>query len=459
MHLVKSFYKRAQRALPDFELNPAQYVIAGFVLVIILGTLLLSTPFATTSDSSLNIVDAFFMATSAVCVTGLSVIDTATDLSMFGQVVLITLVQLGGLGVMSFATIFAVFVGKKIGIKERLMVKESFNQLTVNGLVRLVKLVVFTSLAIQLFGGILLSWQFFPHYGFYGIYLGFWHAISAFCNAGFDILTNNQSLFHNSVSNISLFVISILIISGGLGFGVIQELVQYPGWKKLSFHTRVVLSMTLFLLVIGTASIFILERSNPNTLAAQPLPQQIFSSFFMATSTRTAGFSVIDLGLSENATTLFMTTQMFIGASPASVGGGIKTTTALVVALTLLAYIKNKHAATIFEREISQSTSLKAFVVIILSLSYIAFITLLLTITEAQNQSHGVMSLFFETTSAFATVGLSTGITETLSVPGKLLISITMLVGRIGLLTLMLAFLRHKSPSHLQRPHAKILIG
>jgi trk system potassium uptake protein TrkH len=457
MHLIRILYKRGQRALLDFELNPAQYIIAGFVFVILVGTILLSTPFATTSKASLSLVDAFFMAASATCVTGLSVIDTATDLSMFGQIVIICLVQLGGLGVMSFTTIFAVYVGKKIGIKERLMVKESFNQLTVNGLVKLVKLVVFTALAIQFFGGVLLSWQFFPHYGMYGIYLGFWHAISAFCNAGFDILVNSQSLFHESIGSISLLIFSFLIITGGVGFGVIQELVHYSGWKKLSFHARIVLSMTFALLIIGTVSIFALERNNPATLGSQHAAQQIFTSFFMATSTRTAGFSLIDLESSESATKLFIASQMFIGASPASVGGGVKTTTALVVALTLLAYIKNKHAPTIFEREISQSTSLKAFVVTILSFSYIALTTLLLTVTESQ--AHDVMDLLFETTSAFATVGLSTGITDTLSTPGKIIITVTMLVGRIGLLTLMLAFLRHKQPSHLQRPHAKILIG
>lgn len=443
------------KSLTHFELNPTQYLITSFLGIIGIGTILLLSPWATSGNDSLSFIDALFMATSAVCVTGLSVIDISTELSIFGQLVILSLVQIGGLGILTFTTIFAVFFGKKIGIKHRLLVKESFNQLTMAGLVKLVKLVISTSLVIQFIGGLLLSWQLFPHYDWFAIYLGFWHAISAFCNAGFDVFVNSNSLIHPTIGLDSLLVISILIIVGGLGFGVIQELISFKNWKSFTFHTRIVLSVTFFLLAIGSMLIFLLERNNHVTLANQPIFNQIVHSFFLAVSARTAGFASVDISSLHESTNLFVISQMFIGASPASVGGGIKTTTALVVLLTVYSYLKGKNTPTIFKRTISKSTSLKAFVVFTLAMSYIALTSLILSITE----NLPLFPLMFETTSAFATVGLSMGITESLSSQGKAILTLTMFIGRISLLSVMLAFLKTKNITNIFHPKAKVLIG
>jgi trk system potassium uptake protein TrkH len=437
------------------NLTPARFLAAGFALMIALGSLLLSLPFASTAGK-VSFVDALFTATSAVCVTGLAVKDTGTFYTVFGQFVIMFLILGGALGFMTTATLIFVLLGKKITLKDRLMIKEALNTDSIQGLVHLIIIIARMAALTILLGSLLLGFRFLPQYGWKkGLLFSFFHAISAFGNCGFDLFGNFQSLTSYASDYLVSGTISALFIFGGLGFTVVLDLLQRKKAARYALHSRLVLFFTAFLLIFGTLFIFCLEGNNSATLGGLPLGSKVFQAFFTAATPRTAGFNVVPTDSLYPGTLFFIIILMFIGASPASTGGGIKTTTFILIIGTVRALLMGSDEVVFGGKRIPPSLILKAFTITVISISLIFIIIFALTIVEEQP----FLDLTFEVFSAFGTVGLSTGVTPYLSTTGKLLLIITMYAGRIGPLTLLYALTRKFKPSGIRYPEEKILIG
>lgn len=441
----------------NISFSPAQILVGGFLALIIFGTILLSLPIASV-DEPLPLLDALFTATSAVCVTGLVVVDTGTHFTKFGQGVILLLIQAGGLGFMTMATLFFLILGKKITLKERLIMQEALNQFSLEGLVRLTKYILLLTLVVQGVGAILLGLRFSLDHGLpLGMYMGLFHSISAFCNAGFDIMgivgEGSMSAYLNDP--IVNFIIIGLFVIGGLGFTVLVDIYNRRSYKRMSLHSKFVLILTVTLLILGFVGVFILEYNNPNTLGQLQFHQKILPSFFTGATTRTAGFNTLDTGALRPSTLFFMIVLMFIGASPASTGGGIKTTTFGLLLISVLAMIKGKEEVNLFNRRLPVNIILKALSIIVIALIVIGTATIILSRTENQE----FLNVFFEVVSAFGTVGLSTGITSELTAIGRGLIICIMFAGRVGPLTLALAFGQRLRPSKIRYPEEKVLVG
>ncbi|PKM90196.1 MAG: Trk family potassium uptake protein [Firmicutes bacterium HGW-Firmicutes-12] len=436
--------------------NPARILVLGFLFLIIIGAILLSLPYATVDGKGATFLDALFTATSAVCVTGLVVVDTGTYYSVFGQVVILFLIELGGLGFMTFATLFAIILGKRITLKERILLQEALNQLTLEGIVRLVKLVLQIAFVIQIIGALVLTLHWLKEFTFgKAAYFGIFHAVSAFNNAGFDLFGGFDSLTAYTGDIVVNLVILVLVILGGLGFVVISE-VQIKRGRKLSLHSQIALISTVVLILLGLVIVFILEYNNPHTLSSMSLFDKGIASLFQAVTPRTAGFNTLPINSLTETTILFMMIYMFIGANPGSTGGGIKTTTFVSLLTAIFANLRGKKEYTLLERTLPRETVEKAITITFSGLLLIIIITGMLTLTEEA----GMINLLFETVSAFGTVGLSLGVTPSLSSLGKLAIMFTMYTGRIGTLTLAFALAqRNVSTTHIKYPEEKILIG
>lgn len=436
--------------------NPAQILVLGFLTIILIGSGLLMLPFATV-QGSFPFLDALFTATSAVCVTGLVVVDTATTFTIFGQVVILALIQVGGLGFMTMATLIFMALGRKIGYRNRLLIQESFNQSTVQGVVRLVRTVMLYTLVIEAGAALILGVRFAQDVGWLrGMYYGVFHAVSAFCNAGFDIIGNFASLTpYRGDWTISLTIMGLLIV-GGLGFRVLEDLVHNVGKPgRLSLHSKLVVTLTGLFLLIGAVAIFALEYSNPNTLAGIPWDEKILSSAFAAATPRTAGFNTLPTD-GFRPSTLFLTIiLMFIGASPASTGGGIKTTTLGVVLVAVYSMVRGESDAVLYKRRLPQTTIHKALAIIIIGITLVVTVTMILSVTE----SFDFLAIMFEVVSAFGTVGLSTGITPLLSGAGKVLIIFTMFAGRVGTVTLTLALSQRLKSYNIRYPEDRVIVG
>jgi len=441
--------------ISEWKLTPYQILVLGFAGLILCGALLLMTPMASVSGQSLSFIDALFTSTSAVCVTGLIVVDTGTYFSLFGQLVIIFLIQAGGLGIMTMATLMALVMRRKIQLRERLIMQEALNQMTVSGVVRLTQYIILITLAIEFIGGTILAINWYPELGSQGIYFGYWHAVSAFCNAGFDLFGNFNSLTNYVEDSTVNLTIASLIILGGIGFTVIFDVWQNRRWRKLALHTKLVLVTTMVLLVFGTLVILLLEMNNPNTLGSLSWQGKLLGSYFQSVSTRTAGYNTVDIGKLQDATIFFMVILMFIGASPTSTGGGIKTTTMGVLIAAVWALITGKNDAEIFHRRISQQLIYKAFSVFFIAATLVIFVTMMMSITE----NASFLRILFEVVSAFGTVGLTTGITPTLTEYGKMWIIVTMFAGRVGPVTLALALALRKRKGMVHYPEGKIIIG
>jgi trk system potassium uptake protein TrkH len=430
-------------------------LVISFAFLILAGTFLLTLPIASADGQPTNFVDALFTATSAVCVTGLIVVDTGTYWSLFGQLVIIVLIQAGGLGIMTITTLMAVLIGKKIKLRERIIMQEALNQLTISGVVRLTLYVIKATLLIEFVGGTILALHWYQDYGYLSIYLGYWHAISSFCNAGFDLLGDYSSLT-NYVSDITVnLVVTTLIILGGIGFTVIADIRSNRSFRKLSLHTRIVIVTSIMLIALGTLVILLLEHNNPATLGNLSWPEKLLGSYFQSVSTRTAGYNTISIDKLENATLFFMVILMFIGASPASTGGGIKTSTFGVLMLAIWSILRGKENVEVFQRRISHNIIYKAFSIVFIAAILVAFITMIVSIQESQP----FINILFEVVSAFGTVGLSTGITPSLTPLSKVFLIFTMFAGRVGPFTLALAFIAKEKKQAIQYPEGKIIIG
>ena len=438
-----------------WHLSTYQILVLGFAGLILSGVALLMTPYASKSGDSLRFVDALFTATSAVCVTGLVVVDTGTYFSVFGQSVILLLIQIGGLGVMTVATLVAVLSGKKINLKERLLIQEATNQLDLAGVVRLTLYIIRATLLVELVGGTILALRWFQDFGLQGIYFGYWHAVSAFCNAGFDLFGEYRSIT-GYVGDLTVNgVIASLIVVGGIGFPMVADLWNCRQTRRFSLHTKVVLTTTVLLIVLGAGFIFVAEYGNAKTLSDLPPADKVMASLFQSVTARTAGYNTVDIGLLREGTLLAIIFLMFVGASPSSMGGGVKTSTAAILFISLVGSVTGKRDPLAFGRQIPQQTVYKAFTIVTISVMLISLVTLTLSFTEAAP----IFSLLFEVTSAFGTVGLSTGITPKLSDAGKVLITLTMFAGRVGTLTLLMALALRPRKERLKYPEGKIVIG
>ncbi len=436
------------------KLSPAQFLVLGYLFVITIGTFLLMLPQASTTRGSIGFLTALFTATSATCVTGLIVVNTSTAFTVFGQVVIMALIQVGGLGIMTMSTLIALILGKKISLKERILIQEDLNQFKISGLLRLIQYVIALTLTIQGIGAIFLFIRLRYDYSiFRSIYFSIFHAISAFNNAGFDLFgTSLEGYFGDPIINLTIIS---LIVLGGLGFAVIVELLGWEGKKKFSLQTKLVLTVTGLLTIVSFAIIFVLETGNLNTIADASLGDKIISSFFLSITPRTAGFNTIPTGSLRSTTLFFIVIAMFIGASPGSTGGGIKTTTFGLIVVTAFNKIKNKKDIEFYKRRVDYEVVFKALTIILLALMIVLMMTFILTITEDGQ----FLEILFEVVSAFGTVGLSTGITGELTSIGRVLIIITMFLGRVGPLTLALALGQKVKHGKYRYPEEKIMVG
>lgn len=441
----------------SIKLKGVQILALGFILVILIGALLLTLPIATTSGESTNFLDALFTSTSAVCVTGLIVVDTGTYWNMFGQTVIMILIEIGGLGFMSFTTLIAIILGKKITLRERLILQDAMNTFNIQGLVKMVKYVLVFTVSVQFFGALLLSTQFVPQYGIAkGMFYSIFHSISAFCNAGFDILGNFSSLTSYNSNVVVIMVISALIIIGGLGFTVWSELYNSKSLRKVSLHSKMVILMTTILVLGGTVLMFLFEHNNVNTISNMSFIDKVMNSFFASVTPRTAGFNSIPTDGMTTAGQFLTIILMFIGGSPGSTAGGIKTTTIGILIVTVICVIRGREDSEVFKRRFNKDLVYRAFTLLFIGVGLVIVVTMLLSYTE---KGASFMALFYETVSAFGTAGLSLGLTSELSNVGRVLIIIMMYLGRVGPLTVVLSITKKKVSSGVKYPEGKILIG
>jgi trk system potassium uptake protein TrkH len=457
-----------QKKKLKIDLKPTQILVLGFLLLIFVGAMLLNLPIAATNNKSIGFIDALFTSTSAVCVTGLVVVNTLEYWSMFGKVVILILIQIGGLGFMTFATTFFILMGRKIRLKERLIIQEALNQYTLSGMVRLTKNVLLGTLLIEGIGALLLSIRFVPKDGPYGIFKAIFHSVSAFCNAGFDII--GDSSLSPFVGDIIINVtIMLLIILGGLGFTVWIDILRVMKekfnnklglkrtFRKFTLHTKIVIVLTTSLIIIGFIFFFIMETTNPNTLGQLSMKNKILGSLFQAITPRTAGFNTIPLAEMTHGSKFMTIILMFIGGSPAGTAGGIKTVTMGVIILTVISGVRGKEKTEAFNRTIPEVIIKRALAVIMIGISVVILVTMILSVTEVGS----FMDIFFEAVSAFATVGLTLGITGSLTTIGKIVICITMFIGRLGPVTMAVAISLKgtKSKAAITKPEEKVMVG
>ncbi len=436
-------------------MHPAQVLAVGYLVVILVGTILLHLPIATNNPGSLPWLDCLFTATSATAVTGLIVVNTSSAFTIFGQVVIMLLIQFGGLGLMTMSTLLALVIGRRIGLQERVVMQKELGQFQLSGLVKVVKRVLLITAIIEGLGVVILFLRWQPLLGAKkALYYAVFHSVSAFCNAGFDLFGNSMQNF--SQDFITLFTISSLLILGGLGFGVVTDLFHLPKNKRLTFHSRMVLRVSLILLVLGWAFVFFTEYSNPETLGELSFGGKVLSAYFTSATTRTAGFESLPTGSLRTPTLFFAIVLMFIGASPASTGGGIKTTTFGVVVVTVFSIIRGKGETEVFQRRVAKETIIDALCIITLAMMLVFLDTIVLSFLETDKE---FLDLFFETVSAFGTVGLSTGITPDLSTISKIMLILTMYAGRVGPMTVLVALSKKRKTQNFRYPEEKILVG
>ena len=435
------------------SLNPPMVLSLGFAILITVGGLLLSLPFFTKSGQATPLVDSLFVAASASCVTGLTPVNTLEHWNTYGHIIIIILIQIGGLGVMSLASIIPLILGKKIGMKSRQILKEQLNVESLEGMIVLFKYVLAFTFATEILGAIFLSIKFVPLYGAgKGVWYAVFHSISAFCNAGFDILGDSIYPFREDLLiNLTLCA---LVIVGGLGFVVTSELFRRRSFKKLSTHSKLVLMVTAILLIFGTLMFLFLENED-GVLQYESLKGSILESFFQSVVARTAGFYSVDLSKIKDSTALMLMGLMFVGGSPGSTAGSIKTTTLGVLFLSTHAVVRGESEPVVFGRHISTETVRKALAIFLVSIVIILSVSFMLAITE----SAPLVDILYETVSALATVGASKGITPHLTDAGKNLITLCMYLGRIGPMTMAFAFGMKAKKSLIRYPESFISIG
>ena len=451
--------KKVMTAVKD-KMTYTQIIALGYFCVILTGTLLLLLPLATRAGEHTGFLTALFTATSSTCVTGLVVVDTSLHWTVFGQIVIILMIQVGGLGFVTMGVLFSMFLRRKISLSTRSLLQESMNANQLGGMVKLVRGILKGTLLFEGTGAILLAIRFVPQYGFLkGVYYSVFHAISAFCNAGFDLMGTQSGAYSSFVSYVSdpivPTVFMILIVVGGIGFFVWQDLaVNKWNWKKYSLHTKLVLSSTAVLLIGGTIVYYLLERQN--VLAGMSTGEGIFAAMFSSVTARTAGFNTTDVGGLTTASKLFTMMLMFVGGSPGSTAGGIKTVTLMVMLVYVWSNLRGCRSCNIFGRRLDDENIKKASNVIVISI--LLAVTAILALSCLQ-QELPLEDLMLEVFSAIGTVGMSTGITRSLTTASRLIVILLMFCGRIGSMSFALSFTERKKVAPVQLPSEKVMIG
>ncbi|WP_330588145.1 TrkH family potassium uptake protein [Anaerosporobacter faecicola] len=454
--------------LKKIKFSTTQMIVFGFLAAIILGTALLMLPFATREGETTKLVDALFTATTSICVTGLTTVNTLSHWTTFGHIVILILIQFGGLGVITFTTTILLIMRKRITLRERLLIQEAYNLDTLRGLVRLTIKIMKGTFLVEGIGALLYSFSFIPKYGFFsGLGRAIFNAVSAFCNAGMDIL-GEVSLADYVSDPLVNFTTMALIILGGIGFPVWWDVLEKlkksfkekfhlkTFLRSLRLHTKIAVGTTIILILTGTVVIFIMEYNNKGTIGNLGFGSKVMASMFQSVTTRTAGFFTIPQENLTSDSAFISIVLMFIGGSPSGTAGGVKTVTIAMIFLAAISIVKGKQDVELHRRKIADFYIKKALAVILVSASVLFISTILLSVVEGGN----FLDVMFETTSALATVGLTRGITPTLTTVGKVIIVITMYLGRIGPMSMALAFnLKSVKGNGKHLPEENISVG
>lgn len=451
----------------EFRWTTTRIIVTGFLMGILTGSFLLWLPVASKPGEDISYLDALFVATTSICVTGLSPVTTAVQWSYFGQVVILLLMQLGGLGVVTFTTILLLVLGKRIKLSDRLLIQDAYNLNSVAGVVGLTKRIIKGTLLIEGFGALCYSLVFIPQFGIGGgLWKSVFHAVSAFCNAGLDTVSTEGFLIYrtNVIINVTTM---LLIILGGIGFPVWFDVVRVlkkvrqreiqlrDAFRKTMLYTKLALAITFVLIITGAGLIFAFEYQNPDTIGGLSFGEKIMASLFESVTLRTAGFQTIPQENLTEASGLLAMLLMFIGGSPSGTAGGVKTVTIAVLILSTIATVRGEHEVTAFRRKITDNFVRRAAAVVSISFGVLVLVCTILTITEAAEFT----DILFESVSAIATVGLTRGLTPNLTVIGKITIITAMYLGRLGPITMALAFNSKKYEGKKSLAEGKIMIG
>ena len=443
------------------RLSSAQIVILGFLFIVLTGSILLSLPISSADGKAVPYVDALFTATTATCVTGLVTVPTVSTWSVFGQAVILVLIQVGGLGVITIAAGIMVLLGKRIGVNNRILIQDSFSLNSLSGIVKFINKVIIGALVVEAIGALMYMTVFVPEFGLKGIWISVFNSVSAFCNAGMDIIAEN-SLCDYALNPIVNITTSALIIAGGIGFIVWWDVARIIKDKKkrhfrfLTLHSKIAISVTACLIVSGMIAFLLFEYNNPLTIQEYSFAEKIEASFFQSVTTRTAGFATIPQENLTDSSAIVSLILMFIGGSPVGTAGGIKTVTFLVMIVTAISVIRNRRTANVFGRQIAEEAIRKAVGVFVMSFCVVAVSTILLSyVTNAD-----FLDVIYETVSATATVGLTRNLTPSLNTSGKLIITIAMFLGRVGPISLAVALNKNKGSENIvSNPVEDIVVG
>lgn len=440
------------------KLSRVQIIAFGFFGVILIGSLLLMLPFSTRSGQTTSYVDALFTATSATCVTGLTPFDTYTHWTLFGQLVILFMIQLGGIGFMTVITMATLFMRHKIGLQNRMLVMESAGTITLSGIGQLVRRIIAGTAIIETTGAAILATQFVPEFGWLrGLYYSFFHAISAFCNAGFDLMgciEPGSSMINFHGNAVVMVTLVFLILIGGIGFFVWDDiLVCKAKFKNYKIHTKLVLVLTAILTVIPFVMFFLFEYDH--AFKGMDIFDRILNSLFQTVTPRTAGFSGIDMTTLSEPGGMLTIVLMFIGGNPGSTAGGVKTTTIAVILLSTVAYLQEDNNVTVFKKRIEDKMVRRACAIAFIYFMMVFAASLVISWIEPLN----LREVLFEVVSAVATVGLSMNVTATLSAASKVIVIVLMYAGRIGALTFIMLLSKRNKTAILKRPTGKIMIG
>lgn len=454
MHFSKKINKFT-KLIKKIENNPPLYLMIGFLIIILIGSILLSLPISSANGKSTLYLDSLFVSTSAVCVTGLTPVVTATHWNLFGQLIIIILIQIGGLGVMTLSTLVAMLLGKRITLSSRLIIREQVGAKGYSGLVKLIRYVLASTLVIESVGAFILAFSFVPVYGFFkGIWFSIFHSISSFCNAGFDLI-GEESLLGVRTNFMIIFPIALLVIIGGIGFNVYMDITKYRlNFKRYSLHSKVVLTTTAILLSAFTILFFIFEFNNELTIGGLPVRYKLLNSFFQSVTLRTAGFSAMSQTGLHNSSTIMSMVAMIIGAAPASTGGGVKVTTVALILMVLVSEIRGDDDIIMYNKAIKFTQVKKAIAAFIIYMLWILVVGNIIVFMEPFKTS----DVLYEVISALGTVGISRGITAILSPLSKVLIIITMFFGRVGILTIIFATKKRKQKLY-KEAYGTIILG
>ena len=446
------------------NLSTTQTILLSFLLAILAGSALLALPVSSADGIAVPYIDALFTATTSICVTGLVTVPTFSTWSLFGQIIILFLIQIGGLGVVTIMSGLMISLHRRIGIKDRMLIQDAFNLNTLSGMVKFIRKVIAGTFLVEGIGALLYMTVFVPEFGVKGVWISLFNAVSAFCNAGMDVISENSlyAYVHNPVINI---VTILLIVFGGIGYivwwdimGVLKN-IRRQGLKcfaNLTFHSKIALSVTGILILAGTAAVFIFEYNNPLTMYSFSVPEKLQASLFQSVTTRTAGFATVPQENLTNASALTSLLLMFIGGAPGGTAGGIKTVTFAVLITSAFATMKTRSEAELFHRTIPKQAVSKAVAVVSMAFIILFTATLLLAaVTDAD-----ALDIVYETVSAAATVGLTRSLTSELNIWGRIIIIITMYLGRVGPISLMIALNTKKETKNIiKNPTEDISVG